>query len=180
MNRVQTINKLIEENKSVNFLQIGLADGTLFKAIKCKSKTGIGSSINKAEVKAEDHFKGNKSKFDFILIDNNHLANELEREIVLSYNRLPDGGILLIHDVIPPSEESTVIPRISDKFCGEVYKVACGLVDKYDLEYSYIEDPVGFLMVKKQGKTRLKKGFTFHDLTFEQFESEWKSKIMSL
>lgn len=180
MNRIQTINQLIKDVNAENYLQIGLGDESLFNAIKAKNKFGIGQSTKREDIKANDFFKSNKTKFNFILIDNVHVSVHTEREVVLAYNRLPENGILLIHDVIPPSEESTIVPRISDKFCGEVYKVVCGLINSYALQYKYIDDPVGFLMITKKGKTRLKKGFTLQDLSFDEFEKEWKEKIMNL
>lgn len=124
-----------------SYLEIGLGTGANFDSVKCEYKVGVdpASALRMTEgsevipVKSDDFFclEGWDRAYDVIFLDGDHTAEQLERDIVNAVKWVSEGGVILVHDINPPSEVSTLIPRETKEWCGTCYKAWYGFVDMH-------------------------------------------------
>jgi len=113
MKRFDIINYLIEKNDYKSFLEIGTQEHINLRNVKIKYKVSVDPD---PEVNADfimtsdDFFKLNKEKFDIIFVDGLHHADFTYRDIINSLKILNLGGCVVVHDVLPTSYESQLIP----------------------------------------------------------------------
>ena len=104
--RYDLINYLIEKNKFLNYLEIGVFHGDNIRLIKALHKDGVDpghEGIVAPEVTypmtSDDFFeliKGHDIKYDIIFIDGLHHKEQVDKDIKNSLNHLvPNGYILL-------------------------------------------------------------------------------------
>jgi len=123
MNRISIINNLIKEHGYSNYLEIGVAQGTCFKKVKCENKTGVDPKCNGTHAMTSDaFFKINKDKFDIVFIDGLHVAEQVERDILNSLACLKKGGTIVCHDMNPPSEKHQKLAHEMGQWCGDCWK----------------------------------------------------------
>ena len=100
-----------------SYLELGLRGAdVLFNHVPCKNKHAVDINCDCTYRMSTDLFfekldAGNLDlpsdyKWDIIFIDANHLANFVYTDFVNSLNHLTDGGILLLHDILPHSYNS--------------------------------------------------------------------------
>lgn len=173
--RHHTINELIKEREYTSYLEIGLADGVNFNAVKCKNKLGIDPDLSlfrydKKDIKkitSDEFFEKNKKKFDLIFIDGLHHAEQVEKDIINAYECLNKGGAILVHDINPFTEEMTVVPRQQSQWTGDVFKVWAGVTQNTKLKTKYLEEKYGLGLIEK-GRAKPKEGMTA-DITYKEF-----------
>jgi hypothetical protein len=115
--RTEIINDLIQSRKYKRYLEIGVRNpADNFHHINCASKysvdPGVEFSENPVDFKqtSDDFFSKNKefisgNAFDIIFIDGLHRADQCWRDICNSEEVLAPGGCIIVHDVLPPSED---------------------------------------------------------------------------
>lgn len=114
--RTQIIQMLIDKNKYKSYLEIGVERGDSFLHINCEKMVGVDPDPrSKANVflPSDDFFAQNNETFDIIFVDGLHLKDQVIRDIENSLLVLNEGGIILVHDVLP---ENIFIARIIDKY----------------------------------------------------------------
>jgi hypothetical protein len=169
MDRTKYINQLIEENDYKAYLEIGFGDGANFKAIECYLKQAVDPEIN---FESDYFFEVNKEMFDLIFIDGLHHADQVERDIINSWNCLSPKGMILIHDIWPKNEEMTLIPRQTKQWTGDVYKAWHGFKQTYPkIKTEEIEEEWGIGVIYKS-RHKIKEGF-ISDITFEEYEKTY-------
>lgn len=163
-NRTQIINELIKANGFESYLEIGLGDGSNFEAVKCQNKFGVEPKINVSlktllDFKriyldtSDSFFESNKDTFDLIFIDGDHTAEQVERDIVNSWNCLNKGGVIVLHDIKPHTFEMQEVPRKNKQWTGQVWRVWLGLQEKYKtLKLEYVEEEFGIGLIWKNGR----------------------------
>lgn len=114
MKRDQVINSLIKKNKYKRYLEIGIGDGTNFKNIICDYKTNVdpfldtlsgqGSTLPINKMTSDEFFKTTTEKFDIIFVDGLHTFEQTLKDIINSFNHLNSEGIVVCHDMLPPTE----------------------------------------------------------------------------
>ena len=113
MKRFDIINHLIRVNNYKSFLEIGTQEHINLSNIIIDKKVSVDPD---PEVNADfilpsdDFFKQNTDKFDIIFVDGLHHADFVYRDIINSLRILNPGGCVVVHDVIPNSYESQLIP----------------------------------------------------------------------
>jgi hypothetical protein len=113
MKRFDIINHLIRVNNYKSFLEIGTQEHINLSNIIIDKKISVDPD---PEVNADfilpsdDFFKQNTDKFDIIFVDGLHHADFVYRDMVNSLKILNHGGCIIVHDVIPSSYESQLIP----------------------------------------------------------------------
>lgn len=177
--RTKTINSIIIEKEYTDYLEIGIADGSNIRAIKCHTKVGVDpiapslshGGLRLVTATSDDFFSTNKDKFDLVFIDGLHYAEQVERDIVNAYASLKAGGMILIHDCNPFTEEMATVPRIQDQWTGDVYKAVVGFIQKYKgkVNMGYFDDPYGLFAIYKTGRVAVKSGFNLPDLSYNDF-----------
>lgn len=121
--------------------------------------------LNSPKIDCEHHLHFNMSSLDFIkdykdliakdrpavvLLDGSHDYNVVIKEVEFFFKHLVVGGVIFIHDTLPPSEEHTVF---SNNRCGNVYLVrqeigTWGSVLDY-LTWPYTGNKCGVTMIIK-------------------------------
>src|SRR5262245_59645274 len=136
MNHTEVIQHYINAKGAKSYLEIGLGDLTNFHAIECEFKQGVDPDNEKALPEAtaagivfrmsadaffrlhdEDH-----GKYDIIILDGLHHADQLQRDIEGALSCLDKGGVIIVHDINPVNEEMTIVPRQTKQWTGDVYK----------------------------------------------------------
>jgi hypothetical protein len=178
MKRHELINKLIQDHGFKTYLEIGLGDGRNFAKIKCEQKVGVDPNAagvidnNVWSMYSDDFFHGTgPNQFDLIFIDGLHTAEQVERDIVNSWNCLNKGGIILLHDINPPTKESQMVPKVSSPWKGDVWRAFGGFMAKYTKINAYTTlDDTGIGWIHKS-RHKVELGFIDHDTTYEKFDS---------
>jgi len=178
MQRTDIINGLIRDRGYTSYLEIGIGTGENFKSIECKLKDGVdpfallGSKPNNLiEIEkngflyiesSDDFFIKNNFHYDLIFIDGLHHSDQVERDILNSWNCLKKGGIILIHNIRPFNELTQRVPRESEAWMGDVWRAWYGLKTTYPkLNTYFLEERAGIGAIEK---SRHKIDFGFVDL----------------
>jgi hypothetical protein len=166
MDRTKLINSIIKDNGFTSYLEIGLGNGANFKAIECQNKKGVDPNVNTT---SDEFFQDNDGSYDLIFIDGLHHSDQVERDIINSWNCLNKGGMILIHDINPHNEAMTIVPRQQTVWTGDVFKAWYGLIETYPkLKLEYVEDEFGLGLIKKSNH-KIKEGFV-SDITFQEYK----------
>jgi predicted O-methyltransferase YrrM len=144
MNRYQFFNTLIERNGYKSYLEIGVHTGECFMAVQCRLKVGVDPSplvkLDEINECTSDEFFCNlpaDRRFDLIFIDGLHTAEQVERDIVNSLRHLSRDGMICLHDINPPTEESQRVPKVSTPWKGTVWRAFVGFRQQYPWIESY-------------------------------------------
>ena len=130
------INYLIEQNKYINYLEIGVNDALCIRQIKAEHKDGVdpypGSEVGGGifpeinyPISSDDFFKlikGSNIKYDIIFIDGLHHSDQVDKDIQNSLNHLMPNGTIVMHDCNPPEYEIQLVPRQTGIWNGDVWK----------------------------------------------------------
>lgn len=175
----EIINNLITERNYKKYLEIGVGAGTNLNQIVCDSVEGVDPEASKyigkhkvTETTSDEFLSTGKTKWDIIFIDGLHHADQVERDIINSLKRLKKGGCLVVHDVCPPCEEMTVVPRGAQKmWTGDVYKTFFALhaMDGIETHYHTCDFGVGII---EYTDVKLQPGFSL-DISFKQYEESY-------
>lgn len=71
---------------------------------------------------AFEEFEKSGSIVDICLVDGWHTYQTASRDISMAYNKLQDGGILVVHDCLPPDRETAQPTFRLGPWCGVSYK----------------------------------------------------------
>jgi hypothetical protein len=175
INRTNEIKRIIKENGYTSYLEIGLGNGANFKEIVCDEKVGIDpeSVIDMAGVfrMTSDEWFTDSHGFDLIFIDGLHHADQVERDIINSWNVLNKGGQILIHDVKPLNEVCQRVPREQTQWTGDVWRSWYGLKNTYPkLKFDYLDERVGLAIIHKS-RHKIESGFTDFETDYEIYNN---------
>lgn len=113
---------LIQENDVKSVLEIGTYTGitTLTLALAADEvvsvdprdigdepahRSGIlGLHINFVKARSSDYLMSGVGMFDMIFIDGSHEEEDVYSDMVLSLDKLNDGGFMVLHDIFPDDE----------------------------------------------------------------------------
>jgi hypothetical protein len=192
MTRTEIINFCINKYNFKNYLEIGVAGGENITNVNVEYKDGVDpgmgaysnlSSLVNYRMESDDffeHIKDSNRKYDFIFIDGLHHTDQVDKDIENSLNHLSENGIIMLHDTMPNTYESQVVPRIQKVWNGDVWKSVVKL--------RFLEQNVCIMTLDMdQGCTLLKRGKQqLYDettldnaLSYEYFK-ENKSKLMNV
>jgi len=130
--RYDIINHIIENNKFMNYLEIGVFHGENIRLVKAFHKDGVDpghEGVVAPEVNYPmtsdgffDLIRGHDIKYDIIFIDGLHHADQVEKDIQNALNHLVPNGFILMHDCNPTSYEAQLIPRETIAWNGDTWK----------------------------------------------------------
>lgn len=138
--REDIINFLINNYnfKNPNYLEIGVFNGNTFKHVNTSNKDGVDPEdycpcdlVNYKMTSDEFFAKHISKKYDIIFIDGLHTAFQVSKDIYNSINNLNEGGILILDDVYPHSEDEQYglnLEKIGPN-TGDVWKAAYNVLD---------------------------------------------------
>ena len=108
MTRTELINCFIRHRQYGSYLEIGTGvSRENFDRIQCAHKHGIDQAVDVEGVQhldSDTFFKEAFDTFDVIFIDGSHDEPQVDRDIANSLLRLNPGGVIIMHDCLPPDE----------------------------------------------------------------------------
>lgn len=129
MTRTEIINSFIFHREYSSYLEIGVGYGLWnFVHVRCESKQGVDPNVRAEGVlqMASDAFFASDSRtFDLIFIDGLHEDWQVDRDIANALSRLNPGGVIVVHDCLPPDEwhqRGSAEFRPGDPWNGTVWK----------------------------------------------------------
>lgn len=115
------INSIIRKRnlKNLKYLEIGIAHGYTFEAVRTDYKIGVDpfpkSRIKKQTSRmkidnrnSDDFFASNSQSFDFIFVDGMHTFEQSYTDLINSLNSITSRGVVLVDDVIPGDKYSAM------------------------------------------------------------------------
>jgi hypothetical protein len=152
MNHTSLLNFLADKIKAKSYLEIGIQEPRQnFDRINVSYKVGVDPAISPVfnpgpvcKAKTSTHEAGDylnwyelnnvtsdvffdkspkpRRKFSLIFIDGLHHADQVERDFNNSLQCLSDDGYIVIHDCLPVEEITSLVPRQSKCWHGDVYR----------------------------------------------------------
>jgi hypothetical protein len=125
--RTDLLNYLIIQRGYKSYLEIGIADGANFQAIKAEKKIGVDpspASLATYRLTSDDFFSQNQETFDIIFIDGLHWCEQVLRDVENSLSCLNPGGVIVMHDCMPNTYEQQGRTPVPGAWNGDVWKAA--------------------------------------------------------
>lgn len=181
MKRTEIINSIINKFSYKNYLEIGVHDAVNFNSIRAENKDAVDCGVEgflPKEVNykmTSDEFFAEHAKnktYDFIFIDGLHHTEQVDKDIENSLNHLNENGIIMLHDAIPPSFISQIVPRCCDEWTGDVWKSIIKLrIKNKKIKLFTIDSDYGCCIIQKsKNEDKLKIDFNEQTLTWEFFQ----------
>ena len=122
MKRTDIINNLIKNYKFTSYLEIGVRRKENFNQIKCNKKICVDPLYpSDFKMKSSKFFTKNKDNFDIIFIDGSHLEKDVDVDITESLKILNKGGLIVMHDCNPPTEQHQLESPVLGQWNGTVW-----------------------------------------------------------
>jgi hypothetical protein len=183
------INNLIKDLNYSSYLELGVAAGESWHQIKCNKKVGVDNNPNikipgvvlSTTDQYFDFFIDEDVNYDLIYIDAYHEKNQVKKDFYNSWDHLNPGGMIIMHDVNPPSKSGT-----SQAAHGDCFEFWIELVKKYPNNVSVFSggticgqvDSVGVWF--KEDETISKDDIISIDNTYEYFVENHSKYIKNL
>jgi methyltransferase family protein len=169
-NRIALVNLLLAKKNGASYLEIGCNTNDLFDSVPCSHKVGVDpASGGTVRLTSDAFFAANRQQFDFVFIDGLHTYDQVRRDVINSIKFLKPGGYVALHDMLPGSWREHHVPRLSEAWTGDVWKVAFELARSKGIDFKIVKIDHGV------GVFRLtESGATLADLTKELQEAEFE------
>lgn len=106
--RIAMVNHLIQVNGYRRYLEIGVRrKSAMFEEIHCDHRISVDpdpSAEADYPIPSDEYFAENVHRFDIVFIDGNHTGDQVERDLENALDRLNPGGVILLHDMNPPTQ----------------------------------------------------------------------------
>ena len=161
IHRYDIINHLIKKFNYLNYLEIGIYDGTCFNKIDVEHKDGVdpnpagdGIKFTNYLITSDDFFKlieGEDIKYDIIFIDGLHHDYQVYADIKNSLKHIVDGGTIVCHDMNPLFEVVQFKRAVlGGTWNGDCWKAWVKLrTENSDLEMCVIDTDNGVGIIRK-------------------------------
>lgn len=154
MHHTDLINQLIKENDYNKYLEIGVQNpANNFDKIDCQVKYGIDpfllGSPTLFEGTSDEYFATYNELYDIIFIDGLHHEDQVKRDFENALKCLTKNGTILIHDCYPTHISTTIVPRCSKVWHGDVYKFVMNLRSYSGISYKTYTDDHGICVIKR-------------------------------
>lgn len=193
MLRTEIINRLITKNGYKSYLEIGIGDAANYNQISCENKSNVDPCFDNYDSQAEarivnrctsdEFFERNTEKFDIIFIDGLHEYEQVHRDIINSLNVINEGGVVLCHDMLPPTEWHQRPPSeyTGGEWNGDCWKAIARLrAEETDLSIITIDTDWGVGVIRKKENGNLRIGRTVNEVTQYSFYESTKNSLMNV
>lgn len=178
MKRTEIINYFIEKNNYQSYCEVGTFNKDHnFNKINCPNKVCVDPDP-KAEADyigtSDEFFKQNDTFFDVVFLDGLHTCIQLFKDINNSLGCLAEGGMILLHDMLPPSKNAQIVPRIQGEWTGDCWMTFVWLrATRSDLTMFTIDSDygVGVIQRGRQELITIDRNITYEN--FEKNKKEW-------
>ena len=179
--RLDLIQLIIKKNEYKKYLEIGCNQDEVFNKIDI-DKIGVDPiSGGNFRGTSDEFFLRNSECFDCIFIDGLHEYDQVYKDIINSLKFLNEGGIILLHDCLPPSIHQQAVPRYKKTWNGDVWKAIVNIRTNanYDTVTCCIDHGISIIR-KQKNIDRLNLNIdNFKNLKFKDFYYNYK-KYMRL
>ena len=116
---------------SFSYLEIGIGNKIQYNSVHTNKKLCVDINGNADYNSGSDSFFKDYAgdKFDVIFIDGDHQINSVVKDYNHSLDFLNEGGVIFLHDLLPPDEK-----HCSPSSCGDGFKLLNYFVDN---NYNY-------------------------------------------
>ena len=188
--RFDVINYLIQINKYVNYVEIGVHNGACIRQINAIHKDGVDPGIehtNPPEVNypiTSDEFfnliKGHDIKYDVIFIDGLHHDYQVYTDIINALNHLQPNGTIVCHDMNPMWEIVQRKSRVINHWNGDCWKAWAKLrSERNDLTMNVIDTDNGIGIIQFGSQKTFKLNVDAYELSYEFLESN-RNELLNL
>jgi hypothetical protein len=129
--RLDLINLAIKKTNAKKYLEIGCDKNKIFRNIDVEYKVGVDPTRGGTHrMTSDEFFASNAESFDVIFIDGLHYYDQVSKDFYNSLKFLNDGGIIILHDMMPMSEEEAAVPIpavLPYTWVGDVWRLAFDL-----------------------------------------------------
>lgn len=105
--RIAIVNHMIRVNSYRSYLEIGVRrKSAMFEEIHCDHRISVDpdpAAEADYPISSDDYFALHNHRFDIVFIDGNHTGDQVERDLDNALGRLNPGGVILLHDMNPPT-----------------------------------------------------------------------------
>ena len=174
--RSEIIQKIINNKKYKNYLEIGCDRDENFSKIKIENKTGVdplqGGTLR---MTSDNFFIKNNKNFDLIFLDGLHTYEQTIKDINNSLKILNKDGVIIIHDCLPKKIWNQIVPRIYGHWNGDVWKaiVHSRTYSSADT-YTCIADHGLGIIFKRKNRNQLDLKKNFKNLKFSDYYENHK------
>jgi len=151
-NRIAVVNYLIAKRGGLTsqYLEIGCAANTLFDSVASLNKIGVDPDAGGTHrMTSDEFFEKNREDFDVIFIDGLHEYTQVRKDALNSLKVLKEGGWIGFHDFLPSSWKEQHLPRISNNWTGDCWKLAVELAQAKGIEFKILDIDHGVGLIKK-------------------------------
>jgi len=180
--RYDIINHLIRKFNYVNYLEIGVNDGTCIRNVIAAHKDGVdpGKEIkNPPEVNYPitsdaffDLIRGHGIKYDIIFIDGLHYDYQVYKDICNALNHLVEGGTIVCHDMNPMWEITQRKRGVVGAWNGDCWKAWLQLRSEligYSMEVVNTDHGVG--IIRRGSQELISLPTTYTELEYDFLDS---------
>jgi GT2 family glycosyltransferase len=138
--RWELLNTIAKRIGAKRYLEIGVADGSCMRRIEIRERWGVDPIPQPGAVSAStvlvpqtsDTFfqklRARAGKFDLVLIDGDHRAEQARRDVQDALELLTPQGVIVLHDCNPHTREMQEVPlRRGWQWTGDVWKAVVRL-----------------------------------------------------
>ena len=149
-NRIQVLQDFVTILNAQSYLEIGCADDEVFSEIDVPNKVGVdpvrGGNYRGT---SDNFFQDNKQLFDLIFIDGMHTFSQVYRDVENSLNFLKEGGVIILHDMLPKNYEEQLTPCATlGPWTGDVWKLNFLLNDCPEIRYEVLNSDHGLGIIR--------------------------------
>lgn len=169
-----------------NYLEIGCDLDPVFSQIDATYKVGVdpvkgGNFRGTSDAYFATLTHHSHKVFDLIFIDGDHESSQVAKDIDNSLNHLSLTGLLVLHDVLPPSAAYT-----SSVYCNDAWRAFLSLWKPsyaLDIDVALIPHDFGVGLVRWENVGKEKNGFEIREpakVTYDEYISEYVPKMRML
>jgi predicted O-methyltransferase YrrM len=192
MNHVKFLNRLIECYRYRTYLEIGVAGGFCFAAVKAAVKVGVDPDPIVKELNVpggllfcttSDLFFASlngRNFFDLVFIDGLHHHEQVYRDVNHALDNLSVDGTIVLHDCNPRTENMQRVPQVQAEWTGDCWKAVVRLrMSRPDLNVSVLDTDYGLGVVRRGRSEPLTHGRPWNELNWNDL-AEHRAELLGL
>jgi len=178
--RTQVLNTLATARSYKTYLEIGVGLKDNFNGVLVEHKESVDPAHDATYAMSSDDFfagPGKDKRWDLIFIDGYHVADQVRRDIDNSLACLNEGGAVVLHDCLPPSEDAQRVPPVQVLWTGDVWKAwAWNRMYRPDLSMRVVDVDLGCGVIERGAQ----KCFPKTEVLDYQFLVNNKAELLNL
>lgn len=117
-------------------------------------------------------------RFDIILVDPFHEYETSYRDLRIAFDLIDEGGVLVVHDCLPPNAALATPEFVGGDWCGVTYKAYLDFVcARRDLQYRTVDTDYGCGIIRKlDARSRWAKSLRMLSALLLDSSSQWAER----